>query len=114
MQLDYGQVLDTHDLIARIAYLEIDEDTLEEDEEQELVELREVESVGIADWQYGETLIREDYFTEYAQELAEDIGAVPSEYTWPMSHIDWDAAAQALQQDYTTVELNGSTYYVRA
>jgi hypothetical protein len=59
-------------------------------------------------------LIREDYFTEYAQELAEDIGAVPREIGWPLYHIDWEAAADALKRDYMTVEFLGQTYYVQA
>ena len=36
---------------------------------------------------------------EYAAELAEDIGAVNSDYHWPASHIDWQAAWEALGAD---------------
>lgn len=114
MQLDYGKVLDTRDLIARITYLETDEETLGEDEQEELAELREAESIGIPDWQYGETLIREDYFEEYARELAEDIGAIDPAAVWPLTYIDWEAAADALKQDYVDVTLNGFVYYARA
>lgn len=60
-----------------------------------------------------ETLIREDCFKEYAQELAHDLGAM--EYaSWPYCHIDWDAAAKALKQDYTEVTYDGDTWLVRA
>lgn len=122
--MDYGQVIDTRQLIDRAAEIEdtlgdemspelLGEDYLQELRE-ELAAIQDAEQAGIPDWPYGETLIREDYFTEYAQDLAEDIGAIPSEYGWPTSHIDWDAAADALKQDYTTVELDGSTYYARA
>lgn len=64
------------------------------------------------DW-YPSGLIRDSYFTEYAQELAEDIGATPNEYGWPLMHINWRAAADDLKTDYSTVEFNGATYWYR-
>lgn len=85
------------------------------DEARTILEsIEEIESAGLADWEYGETLIREDYFTEYAQELAADIGAVDKDASWPNSYIDWNAAADALKMDYTEVEYRGTTYYARA
>lgn len=68
---------------------------------------------GIEDWQYGATLIHEDHFTAYAEELADDIGAVNREASWPLTHIDWEAAAESLKQDYTEVDFRGTTYYAR-
>jgi hypothetical protein len=65
------------------------------------------------DWKYGATLIRDSYFTDYAQELAEDIGAIKSDATWPNNCIDWDQAARELQMDYTSVEFDGVAYWVR-
>ena len=111
--MEYGEILDTRDLIARLEELRGDED-LNDEEREELAALEAVEDAGIADWLYGETLIREDSFTDYARELAEDIGAIDPNAQWPLSHIDWDAAADALKEDYTEVTLDGSTYYVRA
>lgn len=32
---------------------------------------------------------------------------------WPFTCIDWDKAAQELQMDYTSVEFDGITYWVR-
>lgn len=78
-----------------------------------LASIVEIEEAGLADWEYGETLIREDYFVQYAQELADDIGAVDKDAVWPTSFIDWDAAAEALKQDYTEVTYRGTTYYSR-
>src|SRR5688572_8669279 len=49
---------------------------------------------------YGVSLIREDYFETHAQEFAEDIGAVDRDAPWPASYIDWEAAADALKDDY--------------
>lgn len=65
------------------------------------------------DWRHGATLIHQDYFTEYAEQLADDLGGVNRESTWPNNHIDWEAAADDLRQDYTAVEFDGTTYWVR-
>lgn len=63
---------------------------------------------------YPVTLIRDTYFEDYARELAEDTGQMPREgLTWPFSYIDWEAAARALQMDYSSVEFQGVTYWYR-
>ena len=64
------------------------------------------------DW-YPVTLIKDSYFEEYAQELAEDVGAVNKDAAWPNNCIDWTAAAEMLQQDYSTVDIGESTYWTR-
>ena len=87
----------------------------EENEGAELDTLRELaaEAEGSSDWQYGETLIRDTYFKDYAQELAEDCGLEQSN-SWPQRCIDWDQAADELQMDYFSVEFDGITYWIRA
>lgn len=65
------------------------------------------------DWEYGTGLIRDSYFETYAQELADDIGAVNKDYGWPFTCIDWAQAARDLQQDYTSIDFDGVTYWVR-
>lgn len=65
------------------------------------------------DWSYGATLVRDSYFKEYAQDMAEDIGAVDSSASWPHNCIDWDRAARELRMDYTAVDFDGVTYWVR-
>lgn len=62
---------------------------------------------------YPLTLIRDTYFTEYAQELAEDCGMVKEGATWPKNCIDWDEAARQLKQDYSTVDVDGTEYFYR-
>lgn len=82
-----------------------------------LVPLRKLASQGecsTGDWQHGATLIRDSYFEDYARELADDIGAVPTERTWPMTCIDWEQAARELQMDYTSVDFDGVDYWVRS
>ena len=72
------------------------------------------EAEGYADDRVRNTVfIRESHFTDYAQELAEDIGAINEGASWPNNCIDWDKAASELKIDYTSADLDGVTYYFR-
>jgi hypothetical protein len=122
-------VLDSRDIIARIEHLKeeftvdlddsSDVDRMSNFDFEEIKELAQLlalqaEAEGYApDWQHGCTLVHEDHFTEYAQEMAYDIGAISKDATWPACHIDWEAAAEALKVDYTEVEFGTQTYLVR-
>ncbi len=83
------------------------------DEAAELAELEGLES-DVSEWSDGATLIDASDFVKYAQELADDIGAIDRDAKWPLNHIDWEAAAKELEQDYTTVTYLGTDYLVRA
>ena len=72
------------------------------------------EAEGCGDWRYGETLVRDSYFANYAQQLAEDIGAVNANASWPNNCIDWAQAARELKMDYTAVDFDGVTYWLRS
>lgn len=61
----------------------------------------------------GVTLINEDYFEEYAEELASDIGAIPRDAGWPTQFIDWGRAADALKMDYSLVTWRDTDFWVR-
>ena len=132
-------VIDSRDVIARIEELEGERDSFEidaeildepdtignvevewaiqnEDDAKELktlTELAEEAEDYASDWRYGETLIRDSYFEDYARDLAEDIGAIKENASWPNNYIDWEAASEALKLDYTSVEFDGVTYWVR-
>ena len=119
-------IIDSRDVIERVEELEDelvdameDEGTTLEtandiaDELKPLKALAKEASEYASDWQYGEALIRDSYFEDYAQELADDIGAIPDGYTWPTSCIDWKAAARDLQVDYTEVDFDGVSYWIR-
>ena len=104
-------IIDSRDLIERMEELEA-RDVLDDEEREEIAAIKEIEDC-VEDWQYGATLILDDHFVEYAQELAEDIGAIDPNAAWPATYIDWNAAADALRMDYTAVELQGYTYWTR-
>jgi hypothetical protein len=64
------------------------------------------------DWQHGATLVRESYWPTYAKQLVEDTGELPKDLPdWIV--IDWEATADNLRVDYTEVEFDGVTYFVR-
>ena len=89
---------------------------LDDEEADELYNLKELEDQASGysgDWLYGSTLIRDSYFVEYAQQTAEDIGAISPDAAWPANRIDWEAAAEDLQMDYTCVDFDGVDYWIR-
>ncbi len=87
----------------------------DEDDFEEYKRLRRLCREGeqeASDWADGATLILDSYFEEYAQELADDIGAVSRDAKWPANHIDWAAAAEELQTDYASITYGDSAYWV--
>jgi len=133
-------ILYVRDIIARVEHLRelrdslTDDDqpetlqpgtiTRREDVEAEMEELTRLESLlsdlegggGDEEWEgswYPVTLIRDSYFEDYARDFAEDIGAISQNMAWPCCHIDWAAAAESLQMDYSSVEFDGTTYWYR-
>lgn len=65
-----------------------------------------------ADWEHGETLIRESYFVEYCKELLDDCGEIPRDLPSYIV-IDWDATAENIKADYAEVDFGGETYLIR-
>lgn len=120
-----ADIIDVRDIIARFEELEneIPSELCQRDPEQ-VAEKNALDEIlsdlsgngGDEQWRgdwYPLTLIRESYFKDYAQELAEDIGAVDRNASWPNNCIDWDMAARDLRMDYTSIEIGGVTYYFR-
>ena len=91
------------------------------DESEEAAELKALKALAeeaegyVPDWRHGAPLIRHSYFQAYAEELAEDIGAVDAKLAggWPYGCIDWEKAADELKQDYTAVDFDGVEYWAR-
>lgn len=125
---DGDDVIDSRDVIARIEHLsqleqpgpvDLGPEDNAVDQDSLFAELRALraladEAEGSPDWTHGETLIADSHFQAYAQELAEDIGAIQANASWPNNHIDWEAAADALKQDYFSVEFGSTTYWIRS
>lgn len=130
-------IIDSRDIIARIEELEAERDAYDDadagpnetpsqavtpwseacpDDAKELRILTALaeEASGSPDWEYGETLIRNSYFKDYAEDLARDCGMIPDNLRWPCNCIDWDAAADELRHDYFAVDFDGVEYLIRA
>lgn len=62
---------------------------------------------------YPITLVRDSYFEDFARQEAEDLGLIKSDASWPYTCIDWERAARDLQMDYTLIDFDGVSYWVR-
>ena len=63
-------------------------------------------------FEYGLQLIHENYIDDYLDELLEDCGYIPKDLpSW--IEIDWQATYDNMKEDYSEIELNGNTFYVR-
>jgi hypothetical protein len=101
---------------AKVFTARSDLDQWDEGNGAELAALKSMaeEGEGYGDWAHGTTLVRDSYFKEYAQQYADDCGAVDASASWPMSCIDWDQAARELQMDFTAVDFDGITYWMHS
>ncbi len=114
-------IIDSRDVIARIALLKEDTDPPEQKEPEELDALLKLqeefitiyrEDTGMELWRQGVTLVNDDYFEEFAQNEAEEMLDIPSDICqWPWYCMDWDRAARELKMDFSSVEFDGQTYW---
>ena len=115
-------IIDSRDIIERIEELEamVEDDSIDDDEKEELEVLQALAAEGqdyASDWKYGETLIRDSHFQDYAEEFFNDTAdssTIDAMNQWPLRHIDWEAAAEELKQDYTTIDFDGVDYWIRS
>lgn len=113
-------IIDVRNIIARFEALE-NRDDLDDDEQTERAMLTTLladlkgnggDEQWREDW-YPITLIRDSYMEDYAQETAEDIGAISRNARWPLNCIDWEQATDQFKMDYSTVEIDGITFWYR-
>jgi hypothetical protein len=102
-------------------YILWDEEEIQSWREDWYKELEEIEDIDDleneidnGEFDYGITLIPEDYFVEYCKDLVSDIGDLPRDLPFYIeNNIDWDGVADDLKQDYSEVEFRGETYLYR-
>lgn len=104
-------LINSRDVIAYLKKLESEADANNQDELDALRKLAIEGEQYAPDWKYGETLIRESYFTKYAQDLVRDIGDLPEMADYIV--IDWEATARNLKPDYTEIDYDGVAYLIR-
>lgn len=123
-------IIGVRDLIARYEELEDELSDLDENsdnytqgQEEDTIEFTEIKDIlsdlagygGDEQWRgdwYPVTLIHEDYFTEYCEDLIKDIGDLPRNIPRYIE-IDWESTAENIKQDYSYIEIDGKKYYYR-
>ena len=114
--------IELSDLRARVLILEgqrddHDDGTLSSADEEELIQLRHLL---VAASHYGSeqsaTFIRDRHLEDYARQLADDLHDADGDggLNWPFNHVDWASAAAELRQDYTEVDFDGVSYWIRS
>jgi hypothetical protein len=115
-----ADIIDVRDIIERVEELEnemqgeIPNGTTwaDTDEAEELAKLAAIladlagnggDEQWRGDW-YPVSLIRDHHFTAYCRELLEDCGDIPKDLPHYVA-IDWDATADNLRVDYSSVEV---------
>lgn len=112
----HADIIDSREIIERLAELTDSTELLDDDEASEIEVLITLDRIGrdyFSDWDCGVGLIADNYFENYAQELAEDIGATSDCASWPNYCIDWERAARELQYDYTSILIADRVYWGR-
>jgi hypothetical protein len=108
--------IDSRDVIARISELRENRDGLDNSELFELDALITLDRQGknaFHNWETGVTLVANSHFEAFAEELANDLGIIDANASWPIRHIDWKAAAHELKTDYRCLDFDGVEYWVR-
>jgi hypothetical protein len=82
------------------------------DEIDEICQIDNIEDTLGSEFEYGVTLVREDYWEEYVEDLLVEIGYLPEDLPcW--IEIDWASTAYNVKQDYEEVLYQGDTYLGR-
>lgn len=114
------EIADNHNELCVIGS-EIDSDDVKEhnytyliqstkDMEQEISDMFDIikleQDVGSREWEYWLYFIHEDDFTDHIMDSDILEGVIPNYIV-----IDWEATAENLRHDYSSVEYQGETYY---
>lgn len=108
-------LIHTTDVADRVTELE-ELAALTDDQAAELASLRELHELvyGWPDHPGDATLlIRDDCFQDHARDVAVDLGLLGDTQRWPVNHIDWESAADALKTLYNAIDWQGTTYWFR-
>ena len=76
-------------------------------------EINELEDE-ITEFPFGETLIPNDDFTEYCEDMVNDCYNLKDVPDFIKDNINWDGVASDLEVDYSNVTYQGESYLVRA
>jgi hypothetical protein len=124
-EIDFSaDTIDVRDLIARFEELSQQKEFENDLEVSDLiVEVEMIHDIleelkgcgGDEQWQgdwYPLLLIRDSYFTDYAREMIDDCGELPRDLPHYIA-IDWEETAGNILVDYSSIDIDGTTYYFR-
>lgn len=81
----------------------------------EIAHFKEIEEFVQQIGDYGDRpLIHKDYWEDYVREKCFEFGHISREVESSGIVVDWEATARVWKVDYSEVEYNGETYYVRS
>lgn len=115
---EFEQYQDMTDSFEDIRFEEEELESFVEHWADELNQIREVDEledeISSSEFDYGLQLIDSDDFTEYCEELVQDIGDLRRDLPGYISNnIDWDGVAQDLSADYSYVDFRGTNFLYR-
>lgn len=102
-------VIDSRDIIEALEHWltvandeeETKEDRQEASEEHNAISEFFEEFTNCDDWECGTTLINENYWVEYVEELVKDCGYINDSLPdWIANNIDWQGVADEVEVDY--------------
>lgn len=85
---------------------------LSEEEEDLLKDLLDLqEELEFPDSGDDTYLLDSNYMDDIAKEKVDEEYGPNQHRKWPFKHIDWDEAGKDLDDDYSSVDIDGDTYY---
>ena len=109
-----SDIFDSRDLLDELKTLD-EEDGYDKERIEMIDDL--IEEVGRDNFEMGVTFIRENYWEQYCEDTAYDLGYLDGNsngYNPLSNYIDWQGWADAVAMDHNQTEFNGDTYYWRA
>lgn len=115
---DVEEAINFYESKAQDAIDEPDEnEPLDEEEAALLAAMIEVRDACGSEWRHGVGYVRESHWKDYCEEYAGDVGLIEQMTggdSNPLAQcIDWEAWADLMAHDYSTVEIDGATFYYR-
>lgn len=111
--INYGaDYLDPFELLKRLEELREMDNESEEFDQEEFDTLNDAQEALREAEENGCQLINESEFQDHCEELLKDSGTDLNELPWYIV-IDWEATADSMRIDYSSVEIYGDTYLYR-
>ena len=116
--LTFEKEIEDFDELIEIVDNSEDEDVQEwkEDNSDDFEHIEEIDELEekISEFSFGETLIPEDDFTEYCEDMVDDCYNLRDVPGLIKDNINWEGVVSDLSVDYTNVTYQGKSYLVRA